>query len=209
MTAHAPKPGCKCFRVRPSWRGILPQFAVALSLCVGVVAWSVYGTWAEPRGSLFEGAGSSVYLLVVVSLMFVVLMSRPVVILFDSVYVVGRHHLYAIRGRLSLRRYLTEIPYEDMRGVRCEQSIVERVLNIGRIVVWTASADRPAVAMRWISAPARVTDLILHLIDRARLKRPHAAPGQDQEVQYRSISRTSRLNRPVLKSGMYRGALRE
>ncbi len=116
-------------------------------------------------------------------LILLVLLVRPTVRLLDCIYIVGAHHLYAVTGRLSLRARHVEVPYEDMRGVQFIQNILERILGIGTVIVWTAAADSPAIKMERIGDPQRIARIVARNIDKARMKAaPGPQAGQDQQI---------------------------
>jgi hypothetical protein len=172
--------------IRPSIRGVIPSFLISLIAAGGIYYLRGQSSFRESAAPIQIGSFETSLPLLMTALMFLFLMARPVVLLFDSYYTIGRHHLYAVIGRISINRRLTEVPFEDMRGVRCDQTIIQRLLNIGSVVVWTATVDAPAITMRWVRNPEAVTNELCHRIDRARQERPSAAPGQDLEIQHRA-----------------------
>lgn len=167
--------------LRPSPRWVAPDIALAVAVTALAHSFLLGGlplefNWNENPVSLF---------LSLPLLLLAVFMVRPLMLLLDARYVIGAHHLYAETGRCSLRKKHIEIPFEDMRGVRYEQSIPARILGFGTIIVWTATAESAAISMRGISDPEWVTGKIRDRIDLARMKVPNvAAPGQDQEIQH-------------------------
>ena len=105
-----------------------------------------------------------------VVLIVLVLFIRPLLVLFDSIHVIGAHHIYSINGRCSLVRQRVEIPYEDMRGIRIEQGLVGRIIDIGTLIIWTAEADVPAVKMHGIGKPQEIAEEIRQRIDATHIR---------------------------------------
>jgi len=174
--------------VYPSWRAIIPgTFVASLFAVLAKLCCEFFGvrTLSIP---LDLGLVQLALPLSVPLLVFLVGIARPLAWLFDSVYVIGRHHVYALKGRTSLNRRRIEIPYEDMRGVRTYQNIIDRLLGIGTVQVWTAAIEPAAISLRGIADPDRVNNELRKRMDHARLKRPFAAPGQELEIQHRSAA---------------------
>ena len=158
--------------LRVAWRWMFPEIAIAT-----VVALAIQFVPSEPPGIQFDrffgGIAGDVFL-PVSFLVFAVLLIRPLALLFDASYRLGTHHLYGTTGRISLQRRHSEIAFEDMRGVKCEQGLLSRLLNIGTVLVWTASANAPAITMRGLSSPEHITHMIRERIDRTHIqKRNH------------------------------------
>lgn len=171
--------------IRPSWRSALPAACLGAALAAALHYFlRQYGA----EGIIFSAPlGQSVVevSLPIWPLIFAIFLIRPLIRLIDSVYVIGSHHLYGISGRCSLRMRHVEVPYEDMRGVRIEQTIIERILNLGTIIVWTAAAESAAISMQRIADPEPVSDQIAHMIDLARMKAGAVPqPGQDLEIYH-------------------------
>ena len=58
-----------------------------------------------------------------------------------------------------------------MLGVRFQQNLLERALNVGTVLVWTASADRPEVVMKGVRDPDVITRIIQQRIDEIIMQR--------------------------------------
>lgn len=56
-------------------------------------------------------------------------------------------------------------------GVRISQNLLERVLDVGNILVWTAVADRPEISMHGIGGPQAYAKAIQSKIDQALIAR--------------------------------------
>lgn len=153
-------------KLRLSWRFVVPRLIFVSFLILIIVGLSfVYSTIDSE--SLF----SLTLALPLFFLLFVIFMARPVILLFDCKHEVSFHHVRSTQGICSLKKQFIEIPYEDMLGVRSSQTIMERVLDIGSIIVWTASAEVPDLIMKGIREPEKYTRLIGRKIDGAIIER--------------------------------------
>lgn len=96
-------------------------------------------------------------------------LARPIALMYDVHYELRCHHLIATTGLLSMKKESFEIPYEDLRGVQIDQSLIDRILGIGTLLLGTAVTDRPEIVMSGIARPHEFARLITEKIDRARL----------------------------------------
>ena len=182
--------------VHPSRLSILPPAAGALLLGIFVEVCRQIAGIENIFLMLNFQAGTVRIVLPIGLLIFLVLLVRPIIRLFDSVFIIGSHHLYVITGRISLRMNHTEVPYEYIRGVRFNQTIIDRMFNIGEVIVWTAAAKSPAISLPAVPNPKRITDLIAEHIDAARMKAQLHLDSVDHRDRFKA-SRVSRLQKVV------------
>lgn len=148
-----------------SWRSIIPRVLVGLALTA--IVYYLTREMVNGAPSLnFVFLGQEISLSFPIALLvLLVTLARPVSLLFDCSHEIGCHHLKSTKGLLSFQREQVEIPYEDILGVRVSQNIFERILSVGRILVWTASADRPEISMGGIGSPEIGARLIKDKVD--------------------------------------------
>ena len=164
-----------------SWRSLWPQMFGA---CVvsALVAWlSLRYSFFSLKMRLPLEDGPMIVELPLFLLVFAVLIIRPILLRYNDLYELGEHHVYTISGRVSLRRERYEIPFEDLKGVRVRQSILQRLLNVGDIILWTALADKPEVVMHGLKNPEIPLKEMRSRIDKAILdmsKRSAAWAGE-------------------------------
>lgn len=115
------------------------------------------------------GSGDPGLLAPVALLAIIVWMIRPVILLFDSRYEATSKHVRTCTGRFSLRREEVHIPYEEIKGVRARQTIMERVLDIGDVLVWTGFNQTPDVVFRKVPSPSSIAVTISDRVDQAIL----------------------------------------
>jgi len=158
-------------RMHRSWRSVLPQLIIGLLIAILVLVISLrFGLFATQIN-----LGEDTVTLPLFLLILIVLSIRPLLLMFDCRHELGCHHLRSAQGIVSLKKEQVEIPFEDILGVRFTQSILERILNVGTILVWTASAEKPEVSLKGIGDPAYFARIIKDRIDQAKIKRNQKA----------------------------------
>lgn len=80
--------------------------------------------------------------------------------IYDVRYVVDPKGIESLIGRISLQQRITRIRYEDIRSVETEQSLIERALNVGTVLVGTSGTSGVEIAMKGIAAPKEVQDML-------------------------------------------------
>ena len=153
-------------RLHRSWRSILVSLVVAV-LVTGLVMW---GSLKLSHLGLQLPLGRSKIFLPVYLLVGLILFSRPLLLMFDCTHEISCHHVRSTQGRCSLRRQFVEISFEEILGVRASQSIIERFLGVGSILVWTASAEHPDLVIKGIKDPEYYARFIGGRLDDAMIK---------------------------------------
>ena len=97
----------------------------------------------------------------------------PLVALGSSMYSIynGRYVVYsrgsdARMGILSLRPRIPRVRYEDIRSVETEQSVLDRMLDIGEVEIGTAATSNIEIMFLGVGAPKEVQDMIQSERDR-------------------------------------------
>jgi len=75
-------------------------------------------------------------------------------------YAVDKTGIESIKGRLSFSQTTVRIRYEDIRSIETEQSIMERVFNVGTVAIGTAAGAGIEMELQGISSPVLVQRLI-------------------------------------------------
>jgi len=161
------------------WRSELWGIALFLFLCV----LSVWLSWEFPStviaGKLFSFSSLSVVLQLPV-LWLAPLMTLMIVMarIYNVRYVIDARGVEALVGRLALEQRITRVRYEDIRSVEIDQSLWDRVLDIGTVLVSTAANAGVEVVLEGIAAPTEVQDML----QRERDSRQRAATQIVQKV---------------------------
>ncbi|MCB0335889.1 MAG: PH domain-containing protein [Bdellovibrionales bacterium] len=115
---------------------------------------------------------------------FLTLMSA-VVRVYNVRYTIDRRGVESKTGILSLHQRITRVRYEDIRSIETEQSIVERILDIGRVEISTAGTSSVEIVLEGIAVPAEVQKML----NRERDSRQRAArPGGARNYEERSAA---------------------
>ncbi|MFN8389411.1 MAG: PH domain-containing protein [Bdellovibrionota bacterium] len=110
-------------------------------------------------------------------LFFLVLIARPLTLILDGYCEISEHHVRSTVGLFSAHRSDVSIPYEELRGVRASQTLLDRFLGTGTVTAWTQNGSAPEIVVRGVAAPREIANLISERIDRAILSRK----GQSQQ----------------------------
>jgi len=81
-------------------------------------------------------------------------------------YVIDSRGLEARVGILGLNQRITRVRYNDIRSAETEQTIVERVLNVGDVEVGTAATAEIEIIFAGVSAPQELQNVIQRERDR-------------------------------------------
>lgn len=100
-----------------------------------------------------------------------VVLARLICVLYNDAHEIRCHHLLSVHGILSLFKEEVIAPYEVLLGVHVNQTLMERVLNVGTVFVGTAMTDRPEILMAGIANPYHYGELIKQGIDNVRIVR--------------------------------------
>jgi uncharacterized membrane protein YdbT with pleckstrin-like domain len=117
------------------WHSLIPQYLLAiivLKLGLYVTAYYEFSVLVIPLS--FNGHEINLRLPVFL-LLFIFVLARPIIQLYDSYFEVSDKHLRIVRGCLSLIRRKQEFAFEDLLGVQVTQSILDRILRVGNIEV--------------------------------------------------------------------------
>ena len=154
-------------RLSRSFRSLIPAFLLALVFAYlahhifQLIGFSQISLDLEPLGQ------QGIIELSVFPVLLVFFALRPLTLLWDCRHEIACHHLRSESGLISLTRESIEIPYEDMLGVRVEQSILDRILGVGTVLAWTATTDRSDIAMKGITRPDFYAKILVGRIDEA------------------------------------------
>jgi uncharacterized membrane protein YdbT with pleckstrin-like domain len=127
----------------------------------------IVGLTLIPQGSSAASYGRLIALVTGVAL-FLYTFTRGIYLMCNFRHEVGPSHLTSAQGLSSLSKDCVAVPLRDILGVRTVQSTMERMLGVGSIVIWTASADRPEIVMQGIARPVRVAALISERVARVQ-----------------------------------------
>ncbi len=90
-------------------------------------------------------------------------------------YVADSRGIESVSGVLSLKQRITRVRYEDIRSIETDQTVLERMLDIGTVEVGTAATSGIELVLVGVSAPKEIRDMF----QAERDKRDRIAQRQD------------------------------
>lgn len=143
---------------RPSWRALLSFYASGIvgALIVGALVWLI-------------GDSTVTGVAVVVGIVAVTVVVGWVRRLFTT-YLITTQRLRIARG--VLRRRVQETRLDRVQNVNYDQSLFDRIVNVGTVDFDTAGSDDSEFRFEWVNGPERV----VRAVDEAMAERPHAGP---------------------------------
>lgn len=166
------------------WRSEFSGLVVFLIFCVGSVVLSHVFPGSIITGKLFRlGGDRTLYLsLPLYWLVAFGWITILIVRMYNVRYVADGRGIEAYEGILSLRQRVTKVRYEDVRSIEFDQSLMERLLDVGEVEVGTAGLSGIEMMLSGVSSPKAVQDFIQNERDR----RLHLSPEpniDEPEVQ--------------------------
>ena len=146
----------------PTWRSQLVGLfwffvtsALAVSLSKGSLSFLVV------TNRLFSIGGTEVaFSLPLLTLLPGYFLGRILLTIYDSQYIIDDKGIEAQIGLVSLSLRQPRLRYEDIRGVEPTQTIVERLLGIGTLLVGSAMTFEVEIVMAGIASPREVQKLL-------------------------------------------------
>ncbi len=145
----------------PTWR------SQALNLCILVVLFIVtvvVSNWIPALivpGSLFSLGDTTYYLyLPILVLLPGAMLGKILINIYDAKYIIDERGVEAQIGLVSLNLRQPRLRWEDIRGVEPNQTIWERLLGIGSVLVGSAMTQDVEIVMTGVANPRAVQLLI-------------------------------------------------
>ena len=151
------------FHGHPSWRSTLLHYfgTLAIAVVAGVIVF-----FADKTATAI--------------LAFVVIMAIGIVVGYlrriGTTYVVSNERLHIRRGLLS--KHIQETRIDRVQNVNTNQSVFERLLQIGTVDFDTAGTDDSDFVFRGVAQPEKVVQQVDKATRAARTPAPGAAPAQ-------------------------------
>ena len=167
-----------------TWRSELGRFLVFLVLSVAAVFGSRYFPRTVIHGPLFS-VGDRMVMLSIPLLWFVpfgVLLSA-IGRIYNVRYSIDQRGIESRTGIVSLNQSIVRIRFEDIRSIETEQSIMQRVLNIGLVEMGTAASQGLEMVFEGVGSPVEVQKMIQHERDeRVRHNQERSLPSDRSSV---------------------------
>lgn len=166
----------------PTWRSQWLELFAYFVLCVLAIWGSNAFDWTIITGELFSIGGTTFYLhLPLLTLLPGFMIGKVLIYIYDSKYIIDDHGVEAHVGLVSLSLRQPRLRYEDIRGVEPNQTIVERLLGIGSVLIGSAMTQDVEIVMEGIANPRAVQLLIGGERDR-RLKSLRSTQAREESV---------------------------
>jgi uncharacterized membrane protein YdbT with pleckstrin-like domain len=151
------------FQGHPSWRAILGFYLKGLLLVIlaGGIAAAVTGITDD------EVKGGTVTIVVIAALALMVLVG--LIKRIATVYSITTHRLHIKRGIVA--RHVQQTRLERVQNVNIEQSVIQRILQVGTVDFDTAGSGDSDFSFIGVSQPEKVMEAV------GAAQREHAAEG--------------------------------
>ena len=166
----------------PTWRS---QLFPLIFYCIASISciWISHTVdWLVLEGKLFE-LGSNVYFAKLPILILVpgFILGKILLYIYDSKYIIDERGVEAQIGLVSLHLRQPRLRWEDIRGVEPNQTLWERILNIGSVLVGSAMTNEVEIVMEGVPNPRAIQLLIGSERDR-RLKMSNKSFDEQREL---------------------------
>lgn len=145
----------------PTWRSQLMNLVLLLLLFILTVVVSRYIPALVVAGSLFKIAGTTFYLyLPILILLPGAMLGKILINMYDAKYIIDEQGVEAQIGLVSMNLRQPKLRWEDIRGVEPNQTIWERLLGIGSVLIGSAMTQDVEIVMTGVANPRAIQLLI-------------------------------------------------
>lgn len=158
-------------RVRRGHWSLL-NYYIGIFLTLGLLSLCLF--FAAQQSGEGEVLGSSLYVFLglPISLLILTYLIVGIVIkLNNSRFEIRTNCVRYLRGRVSIRQEVIEIPFQDIGWVRVSQNIVERFFDIGTIEVGTRHSHSPEIVAKGRIEPHKYAGVIFRRLAKSRRTR--------------------------------------
>lgn len=145
----------------PTWRSqLMPLLGYGI-LCYLAILGSMYVPQSIIKGKLFA-IGDTTYFLHLPLLIFLpgFMLGKILIYIYDSKYIIDERGVEAQIGLVSMSLRQPRLRYEDIRGVEPNQTIWERILGIGSVLVGSAMTQDVEIVMEGVTDPRAIQLMI-------------------------------------------------
>ena len=145
----------------PTWRSKIFELIGFFILSIVAIKCSEYFAWSVIAGQLFTIGDTTYYLhLPLATLIPGFFLGKVLIYIYDSKYIIDDRGVEAQIGLVSLSLRQPRLRYEDIRGVEPNQTILERVLGIGSVLIGSAMTQDVEIVMEGVANPRAIQLLI-------------------------------------------------
>lgn len=151
----------KVINVPKTWRSEIKRLLIFAVLCVVSYYLTQYFPGSIITGSLFSLFGYTLYLsLPLFWFMPLLAAGNAFFRVYNVRFLIDNRGIKSQTGILALRQRITRIRFEDIRSIETEQSILDRMLNIGDVEIGTAATGGIEIVFQGVAAPLEVQIMI-------------------------------------------------
>ena len=143
------------------WRSELGLMVLYLVLSIFCIVISNRFPDLTIKGELFSVSSYNIYLfLPILWFVPIITLMIPTYNIYNVLYKIDNRGIEAIKGRIALKQTINRVRYEDIRGIDIEQTIIQRMLDVGTLRIGTAASADSEVTLEGIEAPYEVKDML-------------------------------------------------
>ncbi len=147
-----------CYYFYPTWRSQLWNLILYAITCILTIVLSLkFPTIFVIKGPLFYGYDLALPWFVLVPGF---ILGKILITVYNSRYIIDETGVEAQVGLVSFYLRQPRLRYEDIRGVEPEQSLLERILHIGRVLIGSAMMAEVEIVMEGVPDPRAIQLLI-------------------------------------------------
>ena len=147
--------------IYPAWRAKLLPLVMFFIACALVVELSWNYSFLVIRLGLLTFDQTRFYIQLPVLIFFpAYFLIRIFFFVFNARYLIDDQGVEAQVGLVSLKLRQPRIRYEDMSGIEIDQTLFQRLLGIGTVLVGSASGDEMEIKMVGVPNPHRIQKII-------------------------------------------------
>jgi uncharacterized membrane protein YdbT with pleckstrin-like domain len=144
-----------------TWRSEFFLLASYIILTVSAVFLSRLLPWTVLQGYLFTINGVDFFLKLPVLLLFPIgLILTAIYRIYNVQYLLSKTGVEYFGGLLWVNKTMFKVRYEDIVGIETKQTLLERMLNVGDILIGTAATGGVEIQLEGISSPFTVQQVI-------------------------------------------------
>jgi uncharacterized membrane protein YdbT with pleckstrin-like domain len=151
---------------------LLAQWLIITLLFLSVVV-TIYFTAYVPFGAIpFKfglGSSSHTFTLSIFSVISIIFLAALLHQIFDSRYIIGKDYVRGVNGLLSFQERDSRIDFENIREIEIDASLIDRILNIGDVLIMSSVNSEAVVHLNRVYNPWKLRAIIeyrkAHLTD--------------------------------------------
>ena len=161
------------------WRSEVPRLAMVVVLSIASIILSRIFPWSVvPVPIGFIGSYQVSLRVPLFWFLPIFALSEAAFRIYNVRYIIDSRGIEARIGILSLNQSITRIRFEDIRSIETEQSLLERVLNVGLVEMGTAASAGMELVFRGVARPKEVQDMLQRERD-TRVRKSRSTPAQE------------------------------